>query len=92
MFARDEETTLEALAELREWLRGGLESLETERSGLEEERSGLDQKLEALIEKIESKRRQLELVEATEEQLAAQERDQRALQGKGPGASTQVRG
>jgi hypothetical protein len=58
---------------------------------LEEERSGLDRKLEALIEKIESKRRQLELVEATEEQLAAQERDQR-VQGEGPGASTQVRG
>jgi hypothetical protein len=37
-----------------------------------EKRSGLERELEALDKDIESKRRMLELVEATEEQLAAQ--------------------
>jgi hypothetical protein len=78
-------TGLEALAELRRELQGELE-------GLVERRSGLERELEGLDKDIESKRRMLELVEATEEQLAAQGGGQRSTEGDGPGASTQVRG
>jgi phage shock protein A len=74
---------LEALAELWQELEGELEELHEKRSGLERE-------LEALDKDIESKRRMLELVEATEAQLAAL--SQPDLEGGEPGASTQVRG
>jgi hypothetical protein len=54
-------------------------------------RSAPEGKEDVLDEEIENKRRELELVEATEEQLAAQEGGQRAIEGNGPGASTEVR-
>jgi hypothetical protein len=60
---------LEALAELRRELQGELE-------GLAEKRLGLERELEAVDTGIESKHRMMELVEATEEQLAAQGSDQ----------------
>jgi predicted RNase H-like nuclease (RuvC/YqgF family) len=78
---------LEALAELREELEGELDALEERRSELERE-------LEGLSKDIESKRRMLELLETTaEDQLAAQGREEQgAMEGDGPGASTEVRG
>jgi hypothetical protein len=48
--------------------------------------------VEALGQEIESTQRALELVEATEEQLAAQEAEYQEDEGHGPEASTQVRG
>jgi hypothetical protein len=54
-------------------------------------RSGLLKELQAVGKIIESRRRMLELVEATERQLAAQQRGRRAIEGGGPGAGTQVR-
>jgi chromosome segregation ATPase len=58
---------LEALAVLRLELQGELE-------GLEERRPEVERELEGLGKDIESKRRMLELVEATEEELATQGR------------------
>jgi phage shock protein A len=74
---------LEALAQLRRELQGELE-------GLVEKRSGLARELDALDKSIERMRRQVELVEAAEEQLAAQDRGQRAIEGRAPGAPAQV--
>jgi hypothetical protein len=74
----------EALAKLRQKLQGKLE-------GLVEKRSGLERELEVLGKDIESTRRMLELVETTEEQLAAQGQEHRAVEEQGPGPSTQVR-
>jgi hypothetical protein len=79
------DTVLSALDELRRKLRGELE-------GLVEKRSGLEQELKGLGEAIEAKQRMLELLEATERQLAGQGRGQPDLQAGGPAASTQVRG
>jgi phage shock protein A len=78
-------SVLETLARLRY-------ELQLELAGLAERRSGLEDELEALGHKIEATRRQLELVEATEEQLAAQGRGQRAIEQGGAGGSTQVSG
>jgi hypothetical protein len=75
---------LEALAKVH---RGLLSELE----GLAEKRTGLEKQLEAVDTEVKFKRRQLELVEATQEQLAAQGPGQRAIEGDGPGASSQVR-
>jgi hypothetical protein len=74
-----------SLAQLRRELEGVL-------MGLVEKRSGLEGGPEVLDKDIESTRRQLELVQATAEHLAAQGRGQRAIERGGPGASTQVRG
>jgi hypothetical protein len=74
-----------ALGELRKELQGELGALVERRSGLEIEMQALDQE-------IETKQRALELVEATERQLAGQGRGQPDVEGAGPGASTQVRG
>jgi hypothetical protein len=78
-------SVLEALADLRRELQGELGALVQKRTGLERE-------LETLDKDIESKRRMLELVEATEEQLATQGQGHQDLEGRGPRASTQVRG
>jgi predicted component of type VI protein secretion system len=78
MEVRTTDIGLEALAELRRELQGELE--------------GLLEKLKGLGRDIESKRRMLELVKATEEQLAAQGRVQQAVDGEASGANTQVRG
>jgi predicted nucleic acid-binding Zn-ribbon protein len=74
----------QALAQLRRDLQGELE-------GLVEKRSGLARELEALDESIERIQRQVAVVEATE-QLAAQERGQRSIEGGGPEAVAEVRG
>jgi hypothetical protein len=50
-----------------------------------------DRELERLGKAMDSTRRMLELVEATEEQLAAQGRGQPGLERGGPGASMEVR-
>jgi uncharacterized protein involved in exopolysaccharide biosynthesis len=76
---------LEALAELRGKLEGELQTLL-------KRRPGLARKLEALNTELASMRRQLELVEAKEKQLAAHWRDRPAIEGWGPRPSTQVRG
>jgi hypothetical protein len=75
---------LEALAQLRR-------EVEDELKGLAEKRSGLASELEALDKDIEARQRQLDMVEATERQLAGQGRGQRGLEGGAAGASTQVR-
>jgi chromosome segregation ATPase len=75
-------SVLKTLAELRRELQGELE-------GLAEKRSRLERELGVVDKDIEAKRRMLELVEATEEQLEAQRREQPE---DGLGASTQVRG
>jgi hypothetical protein len=76
---------LEALTKLQQELQDELE-------GLVEKQWALESQLEVFGKGIESTRRQLELVTATKEQLAAQGREQRAIEGGGSGASTQVRG
>jgi hypothetical protein len=58
-------TVLSALAELRKELQGEL-------AGLVETRSELEGELQAVSVEIESKQRALELVEATQRQLAGQ--------------------
>jgi hypothetical protein len=78
-------SVLESLVELRQELRGELE-------GLLEKRGGLERELEGLDKEIESKGRMLELVEATEEQLAAQGLGHQASEEGAPGAGMQVRG
>jgi hypothetical protein len=75
----------EAVAKLRR-------ELQLEVEALAKRRSALEIKLEALDKDLKLKRRQLELVEATEGQLTAQGLGQRVFEGEGPGASTQVRG
>jgi phage shock protein A len=75
----------EALAQLRRELQDELEGLVQKRSGLEDE-------LEALGKDIESTRRQLQLLEATEEELAAQGRGERAIEQDRAGGSTHVSG
>jgi hypothetical protein len=52
-----------------------------ELEGLVGKRSGLLREVEALDKEIETKRRMMELVEATEEQLVDQERGQQAIEG-----------
>jgi phage shock protein A len=66
--------------------------LEGEVKQVVEKRSGLERELEALDQDLMSKRRMLELVKSTQEQLEALERMRRDVEGGGPGASTQVRG
>jgi hypothetical protein len=78
-----DERVVSALGELRLRLQGELE-------GLGESRLELERELGALVKEIESKQRVLELVEATERQLAGQGRRQQDLEGGGAGASTQV--
>jgi predicted nucleic acid-binding Zn-ribbon protein len=75
---------VQALAELRR-------DLQDELKELLEKRSGLERELKALDKHVEFKRRQLELVEDTEEQLVAQGPGQRGTEGDGPEASSQVR-
>jgi DNA repair exonuclease SbcCD ATPase subunit len=70
-------SVLEALAKLRRELQGELE--------------GLERELEALDKSVKAKRRMLELVRDTEEQLAVQGRGQRPVAWT-TGASAQVRG
>jgi predicted nucleic acid-binding Zn-ribbon protein len=91
-------SVLEALAKARRDLRGELEGLverqsgvNSELEGLVERQLGLERELEGLRKDIESRRRMLELVEATEEQLVAQA-ERPALEGGGLGTSAQVRG
>jgi peptidoglycan hydrolase CwlO-like protein len=79
------ESVLSTLRELRSELQDELTELLAKHSELQTE-------LEALGDKIESTQRALELVEATEEQLAAQEAKYQEDEGNGPGASRQVRG
>jgi hypothetical protein len=78
-------SVLETLARLRRELQGELEKLVEKRSELE-----LEPELDVMIE---STRRQLELVQTTEEQLAAQAsaQAQPAAEEGGPGESTQIR-
>jgi hypothetical protein len=78
-------SVLSELVELRSELQGELE-------GLVEKRTGLEAELQAVGKEIEAKQRALELVEATEKQLADQGRGQQGLDGSEPGASAQVRG
>jgi hypothetical protein len=86
------ERVLSALGDLRWQLRRELDGLVEKRSPLERERLRLDGQLQALNEEIEPRQRALELLEATERQLAGQGRGQPDVAGRGPGASTQVRG
>jgi hypothetical protein len=69
-----------ALGELRSELDGKLVELF-------ERRSQLSQELQAIDDEIKSRRRQLELVEATERQLAGQGGGQPDLEGVGEGLS-----
>jgi chromosome segregation ATPase len=77
------ETVLSALGGLRRELQGQLEALVQRRSELETE-------VQALGKEIESKQYALEVVEATERQLAGQRRGQPEYEGREPGASMQV--
>jgi seryl-tRNA synthetase len=72
------------------WLR---RRLQRELEGLVAKREGLEKDLQELCEEIDSKQHALELVEATEMQLAEQERAHSDLKGSSSGAasSTQVR-
>jgi hypothetical protein len=79
------ESVLSALGKLRRELQGGV-------AGLVERRSGLEQELQALCIEIESKTRALELVEATERQLADQGGGEGVTEEDDTGASVQVRG
>jgi uncharacterized protein YhaN len=74
-------SVVEALAELRRELQDKLRALAEERVAPERE-------LERLDKAMDSTRRMLELVQATEEQLAAQGQGQPDLEGGGAGAST----
>jgi phage shock protein A len=78
------ESVISTLRKLRSELQDELTELWAKHSELQTE-------LEALGDKIDSTRRALELVEATEEQIAAQEAGHEDHEA-GPGASTQVRG
>jgi hypothetical protein len=73
-------SVLSELGELRRVLQGELR-------GLVEKRGGLEGELQMLGKEIESKQRALELVEATERQLASQGRGEPELEGQ-----AQVRG
>jgi hypothetical protein len=75
-----------ALDKLRQGLQEELGKIVERRSRLE-----IEGELEALDAEIKSKQRALELVEATERQLAGQVGGQPGVEGGGPGASTQVR-
>jgi hypothetical protein len=69
------------------------EALSTLRRDLLGELVGLEKEMQALRIKVESKQRALELLEATERQLAAQEEQVQGLLGEGAsGAGAQVRG
>jgi uncharacterized protein involved in exopolysaccharide biosynthesis len=81
-------SVLQALAELRQELEGEVKELEERRSGL----VGWELEAPELDKESTSKRRMLELVKGTEEQLARQGTGQRVIEGDGPGPSTQVRG
>jgi hypothetical protein len=76
---------LNALAELRGQLEGELRTLLTRRPILLKE-------LEALEKDLESTRRQLKLVEATEEQVTAEWRERPAIEGWASKPRGQVRG
>jgi hypothetical protein len=67
-------------------------NLEQQRLILEAQREALGEELREVDAGIVDTRRMLGLVEATEQQLAAQERDRPAIEKCGPRPSTQVRG
>jgi Arc/MetJ-type ribon-helix-helix transcriptional regulator len=66
-------------------IRVALRKLRYKRKELQGDLKGLENKLQVLLKKIESKRRVLELVEATERQLAAEDEGQPDLEGDGSG-------
>jgi septal ring factor EnvC (AmiA/AmiB activator) len=76
------DSVLSALDELQ-W------KLEDELEGLVKKRSGLEEELQAVGKEIAAKHRALELVEATQRQLAEQERGQPHIEAGGQEASTE---
>jgi hypothetical protein len=76
---------LEALGKLRRELQDKLQDTYDTMGGREGD-------AELIAEMIESKKRVLDLVEVTEQQLAAKGAGQQAVEKEGPGASSQVRG
>jgi Ribonuclease G/E len=66
--------------------------LEGEVQGLIVRRAGLERELQEVVKDLDSRQRMLELVKATETQLAGQGPGQRDVEGGRSGGGTQVRG